>query len=363
MYNPEEIKEEYEKLEHGKARLAGIKYAVSQADENHDLPYMFYFRMQVCREDSFYNDGMDSLVMFPQVLALADQYPDTPATRFDVGFKNSVDHMLWVYKWILNYCSCYYQIPMEDCLKFFEDFRRRSTAYGYNLRPYYNAMYTFYIPVDFAHAEEYFHKFEELPRDGNCDCKACERNLEIDFYLKKGDLQRAKMLARDIESFRLKCSDDRSAWLRLKILYMQYYMRQKDYREAAKYCEMAERYYNGRSGFDVWDDMVYCYSYLDIGKALRIYKQYWKKAQKTREPWEKFDIYRHMFIFFGKLKEARKKQTIKMPYDSSFPLYNESQQYQIEDLYQYYYKEAEKIAKLFDARNGSSYFMDRLKEE
>ena len=51
------------------------------------------------------------------------------------------------------------------------------------LRPYYKAFYYFY-DWDKEKADKAFHNFERIPRDGNSDCHACERNTEIEFYLK-----------------------------------------------------------------------------------------------------------------------------------------------------------------------------------
>ena len=127
-YLPEEMKHAYEQMQHGRARMEAIRAAMEAADSHEDTPFRIYFRLELCRESCFYGDCMDMMVIFPQALSIADRYPDTPSTCFDSGYLDAMDHILWVYKWVVEECRSFYQVPMEDCMKFFEDFRRRSQA-------------------------------------------------------------------------------------------------------------------------------------------------------------------------------------------------------------------------------------------
>ena len=362
MYDPEEYKNAYEQIEHGKARLSAMRAAIEAADANDDRPYQFYFRLQFCRESTFYVDYMDMLVMFPELLTLADKYPDTPTTRFNNGFTDSLDHVLWCYKWVLGACDDFYQIPMEDCEKFFEDFKRRSIAYGYNLKPYYRQKYYFYDKIDRKMADEAFYDFERTPRDGNADCRACERNTEIRFYLNKGNLKRAGRLSVDIENQTLRCGNDNTAWLRLKGIYLDHYMKTGNLEEALKYCRIIERSARKQREHQRWEDLICCYAHADIGKALKLYKEHWKELREDREPSSVFDTSLNLSHFFKLLSENRKRSTVKLPLDSSFPLYREDGQYIINDLCEFYYKTAEDIAKKMDARNGGTYYQDLLEK-
>jgi len=82
MYDPVNLRSQYREMEHGKAQLAGIRAAIEAADAHKDVPYQIYFRTQFCEESVFYGDDLDMVVMFPELLALADQHPDAPATRY-----------------------------------------------------------------------------------------------------------------------------------------------------------------------------------------------------------------------------------------------------------------------------------------
>lgn len=360
FYHPEELKRAYDKMEHGKARVAAIRSAVEAADAHEDTSFRIYFRLDLCEESCFYGDDMDMMVIFPEALAIADRYPDTPTTCFDNNYRDEMDHILWVYKWVLNGCSSFYQVPLSDCLKFFEDFKRRSQAYGYNLRPYYYYLSGFYEEIDQEKYREAFLAFEKIPRDGNCDCKACERNSTIEFYLKDGQLEKARELAEDIENFVLKCGHDRkAAWTRLKTHYMLYYLRHRDFEEAEKYCRILERQTLADTEYQCWDDYLYCYAYRDMGKALCIYKAHWKEWQEERDPSEIFHSHVNIACFFKKLQEE-KKDTVMLTLDASFPLYRESGQYRVDELYGYYYDRARDVAVRFDERNGTDYYHRKL---
>lgn len=362
LYDPEALERSYERMEHGKAKAAAIRAAIEAADAHEDTPFRIYFRLELCEESCFYGDNLDMMVIFPEILAIVDRYPDTPSTCFDKNYKDEMDHVLWVYKWLISNCKDFYQIPMSDCQKFFEDFKRRSQAYGYNLRPYYYFLYDFYEKIDPEKAKEAFYAFEKLPRDGNCDCKACERNTVIDFWLKNGEPERAAELAEDIENFTLHCGHDRMAsWLRLKSNYMKYHLRRQEFEEAGKYCRILERQTLKDTEFQCWDLFLYCNAYRGMmGRALRIYKAHWKDWQEERDPSEIYDNSIYVALFFKKMLEERESDTVKLSLDNSFPLYQESGEYKVEDLYRYYYDRAADMAEKFDRRNGTTHYHDKL---
>lgn len=364
FYDPEALKRSYDQLNHGKAKADAIRSAIEAADAHEDTAFRIFFRIELCGESCFYGDSLDMMVIFPEILAIMDRYPDTPSTCFDKGYTDEMDHVLWVYKWIVSNCKDFYQIPMSDCMKFFEDFKRRSQAYGYNLRPYYYFLYDFYEKIDPEKAKEAFYAFEKIPRDGNCDCKACERNTIIEFWLKNGEPERAKELAKDIENFTLRCGHDRMAsWLRLKSNYMRYHLGREEFEEAEKYCRILGRQTLQDTEFQCWDHLLYCYAYRDMmGRALRIYKAHWKDWLEERDPSEIYDNSINIARFFKKMMKERESDTVKLSLDASFPLYQESGEYRIEELYRYYYDRAADMAEKFDRRNGVTCYHDKLVE-
>lgn len=366
MYNPRQLETEYKKVKHGKARISAIRQAVCKAEENHDLAYQIKFLADLCYESCFYEDSMDMLVAFPQALALLDKNPEIPTIPGDTVYKNGLDRMLEVYKWVISCCSNFYQIPLEDCKKFFEDFKKRSIGFGYNLKPYYGELYYFYEDIDEVYSDECFEKFRRLPKDGNGDCPACDRNLEIGYYLKKGELEKANKLAKDIENYTLTCrgSNDSESWLRMKEHYLQYYLEKRDFEHAAHYVKLIQRKMTSteKKEYSYWDTFLYFYTYTDMGKALKIYKENWKEWQNERCPVDKYNAYKRIAVFFKELEKQRKRKKIKLHLDSSFPLYSEDGEYEISKLRDFYYDTAKDIALKFDKRNGSDSYIQDLKK-
>jgi|GEM_PF-519780 len=360
-YNPEELKKHYDGLPHGKARTEALREAIEAADQHNDVPFRIYFREEMCHEACFYGDVMYMMVVFPEMLSIIDRYPDTPSTQFDTSYDNALDHILWIYKWVIEECSSFYQISMEDCLKFFEDFKKRSISYGYNLKPYYRSLYYFYN-FDDKKAEEAFHNFERIPRDSNSDCRACERNTEIGFYLDAGNLDKAFELAEDIENFKLRCGGNYfDAWLRMKISFLDYYMDNCEFEKVAELAGLLERKINDKTEYQVWGTIMDCYAHTKPGRALRIYKKYWKELEKEHSPYDLLGSSQHVCCFWKQMVKSG-RETVRLQLDSSFPLYNEDRIYKTEDLFNYYYNRAENIAKKFDQRNNADSYIKDLQD-
>lgn len=358
-YNPEELKNYYEGLPHGKPRMDGIRTAIEAADKNNDVPFMVYFREEMCHEACFYGDTMYMMVVFPELLSIIDKYPDTPSTQFDAAYINAMDHIIWIYKWIISEGSSFYQVSMEDCLNFFEDYKKRSIAFGYNLKPYYRALYGFYVFDEDKRAEA-FHNFEKTPRDGNSDCQACERNTEIEFYLNTGDFDRAVELSEDIESFKLRCGDYFDAWMRMKVSFLEYYINNCMFEEATEIALILERKINEKTEFQVWGTIMNCYAHTKPGRALRVYKKHWRELKKDT-PDSEFDSACNVCCFWDRIKRDG-KETVRLQMDSTFPLYNGDNIYKTGDLFNYYYNIAKDIAEKFDKRNNAGSYMEELAE-
>ena len=83
----------------------------------------------------------------------------------------------------------------------------------------------------------------------------------------------------------------------------------------------------------------------------------------TKNPNDRFYDGKRVCVFFKKLMESRKTDTIKLKYDTTFPLYREDNTYKISDLYDFYYKFTADIARKFDKRNQADTFIEKLNNE
>ncbi len=246
---------------------------------------------------------------------------------------------------------------MKDCLKFFEDYKKRSISFGYNLKPYYRALYHFYNFDDEKKAEA-FYKFEKIPRDANSDCKACERNTEIEFYLDQDNFGRAVELSKDIEDFTLRCGDYWDAWLRMKISFLEYHLNNCMFEEATEIAGILERKINEKSEYQVWGTIMNCYVHTKPGRALRVYKKHWKDLEENT-PYDLFNTSCNVCSFWDRINRDG-KESVRLQLDRTMPLYNEDGIYKTKDLFNYYYNRAKDIAGKFDQRNSSGSYMEIL---
>lgn len=360
-YDTYEMLRSYESLEHGKPRIICLKEAIRVADEQNDIPYQIFFRSELCHESAFYENGLDLVLTFPEMAALVDQYPDAPCAEESM-YGTNVRTVLWQYKWLLEHCKEYYQISKKDWFSFLEDFKHRCIAHNYNLRVYYMFLYDFGYEVDDPKADDYLHMAERLPRTNICDCKACERNEIIYFYLKHHDYEKATQLAKDIESGVLFCEEGES-YFRLQKNYLMHYLYDvKNYEKAGEYLKRLERFCCQKKEFDIYDDELRYYSYYNSSKAFKIYKENWKRWLLEKNPRNSYNFGKTCCVFFKRLMLQRKQQTVKIAYDASFPLYRETNTYQISELYDFYYKFTEKLATKFDTRNETTSYYQKLQD-
>ncbi len=170
-------------------------------------------------------------------------------------------------------------------------------------------------------------------------------------------------LSEDIESFKLRCGGDKSAWLRMKINFMSYYMDNGYLDEADEIAYLLEHNMNDKTEYQAWDDILRCYSYTRPGRALRVYKKHWKMWQEGTSPADEFSKTLNVCCFWKKYIMDTGKDTVKLMLDKTFPLYNEENIYSTEELYNYYYKRTEDIAAKFDKRNNADSYKEEMEEK
>lgn len=361
MYQPTQLFHTYTNLAHGKTKISAIHKAVRQADENNDIPYQIFFRTELCEESCFYHDGLEMILVFPELLALADKYPNAPIAK-EADYANIETKILWLYKWFLMDAISFYQVCREDIEHFLEDFKQRRLSAGCQLQYYYRQKYRFLKQAKEPSADTYFHLFETAPFDRNADCKACVQTTRIEYYLAHDAFETAARLAKDLETGKLSCADG-SSWFRLNKIYLNYYLQKKDYETAQTYIQAIKKHVTPRTEFNITNLELLCYSHLNITKALRIYKMNWKVWLLEKNPLLSYKNGLSCCLFFEILRKNRKRQTIKISsYNTAFPLYRETNTYTLTELYDYYYKFTKNLAQKFDARNKTNYYMETLEQ-
>lgn len=364
-YNPERLVYNYRGLGHGKARAGAIRNAIKQADLNNDIPYMVFLREELCSESLWYLNGIDVITIFPEILSLIDKYPDAGLTPFQGNEPDNIKPVLWLYEALINVCSDSYQVPLKECIKFCNDFLTRWTAYGHDAKEPYRMITEFYISIgDMESAREFFRKFNQCGGE-ECYCEpSCAANTQIRYYLWNNEKVKADKIAEDILKSRIKSYNrETNAMLRMKSIYMRYYIMHGNYKKAAECASVLERSGTGTSEFKQYMSFMCAYVYENPFHSLDIYNKYCKEWHMEDNKFLRYYIFMNTACFFkglGKEKENCNIHPVEYNGFTVQPVPGKEGLYNTGSLAGYYYKEAEKIAKKFDQRNGTDKFTKEL---
>ncbi|MFG6329950.1 MAG: hypothetical protein K1W06_10875 [Lachnospiraceae bacterium] len=361
-YNPRRLINNYEQMGYGKARTDAVRYAMEQADLNNDLYHMLYFRMVLCDETEWYGNGLDNFTAFPELLAIIDKNA-VEGQLPEQEFYSIIGDILWTYESLLSLCTEYYQIPFNDCVNFHNDFKKRWIAYGRSPREPYRMMCVFYDEAGCTGQAGEALSLLKASHMESYDCPGCIANTELAYYLATGRKEEADKLAAKIEDGTLTCGGNlgnSNAIPRMHKRYLNYYLLNGMYEKAAEKAYILEHYKSDVIDYKLWASFMCAYVYTNTGRGLRIYKKHWKDIENEQRPAYMYTSFKDAACFFMGLKKAKDKDTVKLPLDNTFPLYNEENIYNIESLASYYYKKAEDVAKKFDKRNGTGKYTSEL---
>lgn len=361
-YDPYELRYNFSEMEPGKARADAMRYAMEQADLNNDIENMVYFRMELCDETEWYGNGLDNFVLFPELLAIIDK--NTANGKFSRRkLHNIMEGVLWTYESMLSVCSDYYQVSLEDCINFHNDFLKRWTAYGRSPREPYRMMSGFYRDAGYLDKAGEALAALKAARMESYDCPGCIANTEIGYYLSVNEKEKADLLAKKIEDGILRCGNNLSnsnSVPRMHKHYLEYYLLHGDYEKAAEKAYILERCKSKVIDYKLWSSFMCAYLYTNTGRGIRVYKKHWKDIENQQRPGYMYSSFKDAACFFAGLNKVNHKDTIRLQADKTFPLYNEENIYKTDSLASYYYKKAEDVARKFDKRNGTDKYINEL---
>ena len=189
-YNPEELEQEYARLESGDARLRMIRRAVNEAEQHGDTKNAFRFHHALIKESVFSGDRYQALIDFPQFIRISEEHPEI--------YERFSHQILWVYKWILEAVTEFYQIEKIQVLRWFADYRKRLTAEGYTMRSFYEKRAGFFVYTDRAKLRLDYEDFLKTRRDSMSDGDSDEHDSMVFWNLTLGNREKAFELAEKI---------------------------------------------------------------------------------------------------------------------------------------------------------------------
>ncbi|MEE0858959.1 MAG: hypothetical protein U0M12_05785 [Acutalibacteraceae bacterium] len=363
MYLYEYEDEFYAGLEHGEARLKGIKRALDNALEKQDIKNALYLYNEYVSESIFYDDCYYAIIIFPEYLALFEKYPE---------YQNECKHdVMWAYKWVVFNMDEYHQIPLSNIINIYKQYEDFCTRFNYNKRTYYQTLESLLISTGirnnfgFTTPQDYHIKSLKCSKDSLSDCQACELDSDLRYILSvENDYEKALNKATPLFTGRLRCAEVPHVTY---VRFAEWCFKNGDIVKAKDYADKGYRLLNRDLGNEntlssFKGNCILVFAYSDVEKALKAFKKTFGVCYDSKNGYDLFSVYLGSYHLMLQLEKSGKKHIrFKFP-DKLDPIYKETSTYAVTDLKDYFYEKAKQLADKFDERNQNSKYNDELNE-
>lgn len=324
-------------------QLVLIKEAIAIADKHNDIDWGFDLRLLLINTENHTPRTVLSYPAFTWILNTSDS---------NEGYFEEKD-FLYEYKWMYAISSGNPAITKEQLEQISTDFHKRLLKNGYSIRGYYHI-----LAIWHQHLREYDKAMEIVKLMGEelvdelSDNPPFEHAVKTYNLLAQGKFDEAKIVARDLFANRFEFIE--TAFETYIVFAYEYFIR-GNVNEAREYFELAKRKI---PIYDENDPITHFRS--------RIFYMYLSWQFGEEDCWdvfEKFCIWEneadsHYSLIFTKhamclLKEGGTK---KFNFPVSLPYYQESGEYNLEVLCDYFKDCAFDLVTRFDNRNGNNNF-------
>ncbi len=364
----EEYKKKYfDNLDHGSARLSAIKNALDEALEKQDDDSVLSLYYEYMYEDTIHGDMNNGIIIFPEYVAFFENHPEL--------HKQHSHSLIWSYKWMIGNLEKYYQIPLDRAEKLFNDYADICRRFNYSLRTYYQNIVYFMRSELVVNGDEKFcgmtiqeahRNMLRCRRDGMSDCRACELEDELAYIFDiEKNIEKGMEAAKPLLDGRYTCAKEPHCAL---ADIAEEYFENNDGENAYRYLKKAIHLINSDYGNEATLLGTKCscirmMSYIDVKKALTMFKRVLPFAGDNIAGSTKYDFFRAAYILMCNLeKNGTDKVRIRLPFRNE-EIYNPDNIYETEILKKFFYDNAKIYADKFDNRNGNNNYNDRLNKE
>lgn len=334
-------------LSHPEDKINLLKQAIQIADANNDLDWGFDLRLDLISQEKDTSHCTESFPAFTWILSAYDSNSEL----------FNEDDFLWEYKWMAAAARRNVNISRQQVESIMADLKVRMERNGYTPRGYYSVMIYWNLFIgDMQEANKYLELRDNTTRDRMSHCPACELDTRVEIELIEGQFDKAITTANDLITKKLTCG----VMPLSTFCNLTYYLSKAGDERAAEFFEKAEEEIaeaeeNDSSLISNISDLIYYLNKYDRNRG-------WEYFQKYAE-WEigaedsiSFDFSKNILTL---LKEDGQKQ---LTMSEKLPYFKADGNYDVADLYDYYYKRANELAQQFDARNGTNSFSKALEE-
>jgi hypothetical protein len=338
-------------LPRGPAKLAVWEQAVALADALADPDAGFRYRVEMMSAALGVGRGDLLAPAFAWCLAKHDERPD----RFPPG------ELLWRYRWAVSELSNYPQVSKAQLDGMIADMGRRYKAFGLSLRPVHMLRVVCGVEVwGRRETAKALADWRRSPRDLFADDPVTERAFVVVHLADTRQDRRAVRAGLDLLARGVADAYNRPKvhWaLILPLLRLGRLDEAAACHRAAVRHAAANPRYASRLGTHV--RFLAVTGNLDAG--VRLFRTAVNHAVGWADPWSLFRLWDQSALLFERLAEAGRAE-VRMRLPAAFGPYRSNGRYDPAALAGWLRAEAERLAALFDARSGTGYAPDLLRD-
>jgi len=328
-------------------RVKLVKDAIAIADAHNDIEWGLDLRKELIAEEKDTSSCVEGLPAFTWILETYEQNPDLCSES---------DFML-EYKWMVAAARRNANVSMEQFETIIEDYKVRLQRNGYSLHSYYSARtHMAFMLGKMDDAKEYLALRKNEKRDDLSFCIACEVHDLTEYEFFTGNIEKALTVGADLFSGKLDCK-----YIPFQTICDFVNILENDNKEkAVELFKMAETELERMQTIDMSNigyvsELILYLTKTDIQKAWNYFAKYIEWT-KNCEDYYNFQFCKNV------LPLLKTEETRKLNINPDISWYNPKGEYNIKELYTYYYKQTETLATLFDNRNGNSNFTEMVKK-
>jgi tetratricopeptide (TPR) repeat protein len=343
--------EQAEQFEQGAApRIDILLQAVDLADSLGDINLGYETRDELIESAAF---GGRSELIFPAFAWILGQLDKGNIAQY------STWSILWKYKWAVNHLNGFPNISKQQIEAAIEDFAKRLENIGENPRVLHFLRWKYQVHRgDLTLATREMRLWQQQSRSYMSDCEACETNFHAQYLASLGQHQAALEMAEPIFDGRLRCGEIPQ----ITYAYMlRSLLHEKKYTEAMQFHRKG--YKSIKDNFEFLNHIGLHLEFLvftkNLPSAIKLFEKHLTWALDQKDLSLCFDFYVSLVPLWKALLENH-QSVIKMQLPKNFAVKPQEKGYNTLELQAHFQRELEQIATLFDSRNGTTAFADRM---
>ncbi|PQO39975.1 hypothetical protein [Blastopirellula marina] len=337
-------------LPFGEVKVRVLEESLALTESLRDVDAIFIARLQLAAAGTASGHPEKAIPAYAWCLARFEEDPQR--------FQQHEHHLLWFFKNILHSVDEFPRLTLEQI----EDLRTQMTSiyrrFGRNMRPVHYTRFVFSLRIgDLRQAAESLELYSAIPRDELADCLACEADSEAEYYAFIGDMEKTLATAGPNLRQERTCAEvpHRIYCQVLKPLALL-----GRYEEADEYQRKGYRLIRNNPTFlyHIAFQIAYLVHRNRLTSAVRMFEQHLATAIETHQLRSRFYFYAAAQHLLTQVAQKKSSQKLNLP--QAFPLYSDSQEYDLATLIAWLDAELGALGPQFDARNRTNYFTQEI---